>query len=52
MGANEDYIYTTSAMERDNAIASQGFVDEGIAGYVMELASGKLRRHGILLSAY
>ncbi|KAJ7084233.1 hypothetical protein C8R44DRAFT_862311 [Mycena epipterygia] len=39
IGANADYIYTTSVTERDNAIVGQGFVDEGIAGYVMEVAS-------------
>ncbi|KAJ6586537.1 hypothetical protein DFH09DRAFT_910690, partial [Mycena vulgaris] len=41
IGANTDYIYTTSVTERDNAIVNQRFVDEGIAGYVIELASGK-----------
>ena len=28
------HFYTTSAAERDNAIAAYGFVDEGIAGYI------------------
>ncbi|KAJ6534373.1 hypothetical protein B0H19DRAFT_1324058 [Mycena capillaripes] len=36
-----DYLYTVSAADRDNAIVNQGFINEGIAGYVMELASGK-----------
>lgn len=31
---NGDHFYTTSAAERDNAIASYGYVDEGVAGYV------------------
>ncbi|KAF8210908.1 hypothetical protein K438DRAFT_2011368 [Mycena galopus ATCC 62051] len=43
-GADTDYLYTTSAAERDNAVVNQGFVDEGIAGYVMELASGIIIR--------
>ncbi|MCX4241510.1 MopE-related protein [Paraliomyxa miuraensis] len=32
--ANGDHFYTTSAAERDNAIASFGYVGEGTAGYV------------------
>jgi len=28
------HFYTTSAAERDNAVAAYGFVDEGIAGYI------------------
>lgn len=33
LGASGDHFYTTSAAERDNAIAG-GYVDEGVAGYV------------------
>ena len=29
-----NHFYTTSAAERDDAIASLGYVDEGVAGYV------------------
>jgi hypothetical protein len=32
--AASDHFYTTSAAERDNAIAAYGYRDEGVAGYV------------------
>ena len=32
--ASNDHFYTTSAPERDNAVANFGYVSEGIAGYV------------------
>lgn len=32
--SNNDHFYTTSAVERDNAITNLEYVDEGIAGYV------------------
>ena len=31
---NVDHFYTTSAAERDSAIANSGYQDEGIAGYL------------------
>jgi hypothetical protein len=34
LGSNGDHFYTTSAAERDNAVASYGYVYEGVAGYV------------------
>ncbi|KAJ7737052.1 hypothetical protein B0H16DRAFT_1326119, partial [Mycena metata] len=41
VAANTDYMYTTSTTARDNAIVNQGFTYEGIAGYVMQLLTGK-----------
>jgi len=32
--ASTDHFYTTSAAERDAAVASLGYLDEGVAGYV------------------
>ncbi|KAJ7738971.1 hypothetical protein B0H16DRAFT_1569362 [Mycena metata] len=40
VAANTDFLYTISAADRDNAVENQGFTDEGVAGYVLELASG------------
>jgi hypothetical protein len=34
LDANGDHFYTTSAAERDNAVATYGYVYEGVAGYV------------------
>jgi hypothetical protein len=34
LGSNGDHFYTTSAAERDNAVASYGYLYEGIAGFV------------------
>jgi len=34
LGSNGDHFYTTSAAERDNAVATYGYVYEGVAGYV------------------
>ena len=31
---NDAHFYTTSAPERDNAVANLGYADEGVAGYV------------------
>ncbi|KAF7342648.1 hypothetical protein MSAN_02021800 [Mycena sanguinolenta] len=39
IATNSDYIYTTSATERDDAITTKGFTYEGIAGYVYDLLS-------------
>ena len=35
-GANDDHFYTTSAAERDNAVVTYGYLDEGIVGHVWE----------------
>ncbi len=34
LSSNGDHFYTVSAAERDNAVASFGYIDEGVAGYV------------------
>ena len=31
---SDDHFYTTGAAERDNAISSYGYLDEGVLGYV------------------
>ncbi len=33
-GASSDHFFTTSAPERDNAVATYGYRDEGVPGYV------------------
>ncbi|KAF8195264.1 hypothetical protein K438DRAFT_1827168 [Mycena galopus ATCC 62051] len=35
----QDCFYTTSVAEKEDAILNQGFVDEGVAGYIFELLS-------------
>ncbi|KAJ7802491.1 hypothetical protein B0H14DRAFT_2892134 [Mycena olivaceomarginata] len=37
VAANADYMYTTSAAERDNAVLNLRFIYEGVAGYVFDL---------------
>lgn len=32
--ANGDHFFTVSAAERDNAVATYGYIEEGVAGYV------------------
>lgn len=34
LGTNGDHFFTTSAAERDNAVATYGYVYEGVAGFV------------------